>query len=221
MTQSEASQAPRRTSERPRRTQQQRRDATRALLMQATVASLVEQGYRGTTTLEIERRAEVSRGARIHHFPTKAALLAAAVDHLYNRLSDHYDEAFGQAPPGTQDARRLRSGLRLLWSLYCSPGYAAVLELNMAARTDDELRAQLQEVGARHRELALAAARVHFALVPETALHLVEAIHATMLGLLMQRNVEPCEARESATLELLEVMVVEHLPGGRSDGGGR
>ncbi|KAF0162581.1 MAG: TetR family transcriptional regulator, partial [Caulobacteraceae bacterium] len=55
----------------PRRTQQERRDRTRGALLDATVACLVERGYTGTTTLEVERRAEVSRGARIHHFATK------------------------------------------------------------------------------------------------------------------------------------------------------
>jgi AcrR family transcriptional regulator len=201
-----------------RRTQSERREATRSQLLDATVESLVELGYSGTTTLEIERRAGVSRGARIHHFPTKAALLAAAVDHLFNQISDHYEEAFGQAPPGVEDAPRLRSGLRLLWSIYCQPSYGAMLELNMAARTDEELREQLVQVGERHRELAIAAAGRHFGVVGDAARALVEAIHATLLGLLMQRNVERDDVRQAAVLSLLESMVISHLPG-VADGG--
>src|ERR1700742_5094859 len=97
-----------------RRTQQQRRDATRKRLLDATIESLIECGYYAATTLEIERRAGVSRGARIHHYPTKASLLAAAVDHLYDQVSNSYELAFGSSEPGTSDAQRVSVGLRRL-----------------------------------------------------------------------------------------------------------
>src|SRR5690349_9613768 len=159
---------------RVRRTQQERREGTRSRLLEATVECLVELGYSGTTTLEIERRAGVSRGARIHHYPTKASILAGACDYLYLQLSDHYDVAFGGAP-GEADADRVRSGLRLLWSVYRQRSYAAALELHMAARTDEELRARLLELGDVHRRLAVDAAARHFALGEDMAVRLVEA----------------------------------------------
>src|SRR5689334_19262086 len=64
------------------RTQQQRRDETRRALLDAAVESLIEVGFARTTTLEVQRRAEVSRGALLHHFPSKAELLVAAIAHL-------------------------------------------------------------------------------------------------------------------------------------------
>ena len=195
----------------PRRTQQERRERMRRVLVEATIGCLVERGYHGTTTLEVERRAEVSRGARVHHFPTKQALLASAVDHLYSDLSDHYDEAFGGV--AASEAARFRRGFALLWSIYKRPGYVAVLELIMAARTDAELRARLDEVTERHRALATAAAARHFpSLERAVAGVLIEALNASMMGLLMQRfgtGENPCE-RE--VLALLEDTVVRHLP---------
>jgi AcrR family transcriptional regulator len=202
---------------RVRRTQRERRESTRSRLLDATIESLVELGYSGTTTLEIERRAGVSRGARIHHYPTKASLLADAVDHLYLQLSAHYEEAFGRGASADavveRDADRLRTGLMLLWSVYRERSYTAVLELNMAARTDAELRARLIEVGNHHRRLAVEAATNYFALPAESALRLVEAIHAVLMGLLMQRNVECDEQRERDVIEALQDMVIPHLPG--------
>src|SRR5437763_12092708 len=65
-----------------RRTQAERSAATRAALLDATVASLVEVGYANTTTTGIAERAGVSRGAQMHHFPAKADLVAHAVEHL-------------------------------------------------------------------------------------------------------------------------------------------
>jgi AcrR family transcriptional regulator len=215
--QSSGPQAPQ-AQTRVRRTQRERRESTRSRLLDATIESLVELGYSGTTTLEIERRAGVSRGARIHHYPTKASLLADAVDHLYLQLSAHYEEAFGRVPGGAEalgqsDADRLRTGLMLIWSVYRQRNYTAVLELNMAARTDAELRARLIEVGNHHRRLAVEAATNYFALPAASALRVVEAIHAVLMGLLMQRNVDCDERRERDVIEALQDMVIPHLPG--------
>jgi AcrR family transcriptional regulator len=206
-------------SDKPRRTQQERRDATRGVLLDATIAALCELGYHGTTTLEVERRAGVSRGARVHHFPTKASLLASAVDHLYDQLSDRYDEAFGGARGGKSDAERFRSGLRLLWSVYERPDYGAVLELQMASRTDDELRRQLREVGERHRKLAIDAAASYFPTLDlKRALGLIEAVHTCMVGLLMQRHLSHGAELSKLVLPLLDELVAMHLDGASRSG---
>jgi AcrR family transcriptional regulator len=201
-----------RPTRRGRRTQQERRDATREVLLGATVECLVELGYAATTTLEIERRAQVSRGARIHHYATKGALLAAAVDHLYQRISDHYAQAFGAAAPHESEALRFRRGLGLLWSIYASRDYVAVLELNTAARTDADLAERLRQVADRHRELAAIAADLYFPSLDQGLVGgLVDTIHATLMGLLMARNLECCEEREAAVLANMQTLVAVHL----------
>lgn len=197
---------------RPRRTQRERRETTRTALMEATVECLVELGYSATTTLEVERRAGVSRGARIHHFPTKALLLASAVDHLYEQLGDHYEHAFGEAQPGATDAERLSGGLRVLWSVYKRPGYVAALELSVAARTDEELRARLREVGLRHRQLAVDAANKYFPRVPSAlAERLVQFVHGTLVGLLVEGNVIEEPERDDAVIALLDAALAVQL----------
>jgi AcrR family transcriptional regulator len=195
-----------------RRTQQQRREATRTRLMNATIESLIDCGYYGATTLEIERRAGVSRGARIHHYPTKASLLAAAVDHLYDQVSSSYEAAFGGTAGTATDAQRVRAGLRSLWALFQGREYSAVVELTVAARTDDELRTQLQQVGLRHRELALQAASRLFALPPEIAFPIIESCHAAMMGLLLRRNVQGDDGAAELVIAMLEDLVITRLP---------
>jgi AcrR family transcriptional regulator len=198
------------SAERPRRTQQQRRDDMRRTLLEATVSCLTDLGYGGTTTLEVERRAGVSRGARVHHFPTKAALLASAVDHLYNQLSAHYDRAFGRAATAQSDVERFRSGLRLLFSIYKRRDYIAVLELTMAARTDTELREHLRPVADRHRKLAIDTAGLYFPTIDrERARALVEAIHVSLTGLLLQANIN--DSRESALVETLVLSILDDV----------
>ena len=65
-----------------RRTQEERRTATRGALLDATIDCLIEYGYGGVTTTRVVERAGVSRGAQVHHFPTKAVLVSEALRHL-------------------------------------------------------------------------------------------------------------------------------------------
>jgi AcrR family transcriptional regulator len=123
-----------------RRTQQERRDETRRALLDATVASLLEVGYARTTTLEVQKRAGVSRGALLHHFPSKARLLAAAVEHVVNERGADLERRLAAVPRG---GGRLAAALDLLWDVYGDPHIQVSIELWSAARTDAELRAAL------------------------------------------------------------------------------
>ena len=125
---------------------QERAVATRAALLDAAIECLVERGYAGTTTIETARRAGVSRGAQQHHFPTKAELLATAVQHLVDRRLEEFREAFAAIDP---DADRLDAALDLLWSMIDTDAFVAWIELWVGARTDPELAATLLEVEAR------------------------------------------------------------------------
>src|SRR5680860_399919 len=68
-----------------RRTQQERRDATMAKLLDGTIAALAEVGYARTTIKEICDRAGVSQGALFRYFDSRAALMAATAAEVGNR----------------------------------------------------------------------------------------------------------------------------------------
>jgi AcrR family transcriptional regulator len=130
------------------RTQQERREDTRARLLAATIDCLVQHGYAGTTTQRVQDRAGLSRGALLHHFATKEALLVAAVSHVADaQISAVRAEAAGGAT----------SEVELLHHVMSGPLFLAGLELWQAARTDPALRAALlpaeRRVGAAVREL--------------------------------------------------------------------
>lgn len=133
----------------PRRTQGERSAATRNRLLDATIACLFELGYAKTTTTEIADRAGVSRGAQLHHFPTKAELVTTAVEHLIERRVSEFREAMA-AVPGDVDPHD--AAIEILWSMMRGPTFFAWLELVVAARTDEELRAKVQAIGRRFSE---------------------------------------------------------------------
>src|SRR5215468_6574679 len=70
------------------RTQEERSAAMRERLLDATIDCLVEYGYSGTTTTRVAERAGVTRGAQVHHFPTKTDLVTAAVRHLATKRAE-------------------------------------------------------------------------------------------------------------------------------------
>lgn len=128
---------------RARRTQEERRAATRGALLDATLDCLIDYGYAGVTTNRIVERAGVSRGAQVHHFPTKGELVAEAVRHLAGRRAAEMLERLRSVPQGPQ---RLDAVLDLLWEAHSGPLFQAALELWVAGRTDPDLRDSLLEV---------------------------------------------------------------------------
>ncbi|ABP56751.1 TetR/AcrR family transcriptional regulator [Salinispora tropica] len=126
--------------------QQERSRATQTRLLEATVACLVEHGWSGTTTTVVATQAGVSRGAQLHHYPTKAALVTAAVAHLAERRAEELRAEAKTLPAGPQ---RLDRVVDLLAAAFTGPLFVAALELWVAARTDRELRAALVPLEAR------------------------------------------------------------------------
>lgn len=126
-----------------RRTQEERRTATRAALLDATIDCLVKYGYANTSLDRVVERAGVSRGAQTYHFPTKTALVAEALSDLVRRQSEEILSRLEELPEGPE---RLEAALDILWEIHSGPLFEATLELFVAARTDPELRTRLRAV---------------------------------------------------------------------------
>lgn len=120
-----------------RRTQEERSASTRARLLDATVETLIDSGYAGTTTTLVCARAGLSRGAQLHHFPTRANLLVNAVAHLAQRRADEIRRELRAAESAGDP---LANALDALRASFGGPLFYAVLELWIAARNDAELR---------------------------------------------------------------------------------
>jgi AcrR family transcriptional regulator len=120
--------------------QEERTRAMRARLLEATVELLVEKGYAGTSTTLVSERAGVSRGAQLHHFPTKQDLVVAAVLHVTEVRGAALAAAAENLPSGP---KRTRAVLQVLGDHFTSPVFTAALELWVAARTDPDLLAEV------------------------------------------------------------------------------
>ena len=130
------------------------REATRARLLSAAVECLLERGYCATTTLAVQNQAQVARGALLHHFPTRAQLFGALVEHLVASNEAAVLEAL-HSEPNPDDVDHVRRSVGVLFAALSRPAFQAELELWAAARTDAELRSALRQAeGGARRELA-------------------------------------------------------------------
>jgi AcrR family transcriptional regulator len=118
--------------------QEERTRAMRQRLLEATVDCLVDRGWSGTSTTLVSQRAGVSRGAQLHHFPTKQDLVLAAVEHVMATRGSDLVGAAVELPGGEQ---RTRAVLAMLAEHFTSKVFVAALELWVAARADPELHA--------------------------------------------------------------------------------
>lgn len=147
--------------------------ATRALFVNATFQCLVEAGYHGTTTVAVCERAKLARGTMLHHFPTKEALVLAALeDVLTRRVNDFQSELAGA------DASDLPGLVNHLWTALRGPTFSAWLELAVASRTDTVLQKEFRAVMGRFEELVSSAVPT---LLPEGATGEVNPILAVSL----------------------------------------
>ena len=71
-----------------RRTQEERREATRNALMRAARHLFAERGYAATGTPDIVAAAGVTRGALYHHFADKLALFEAVVEEEHRAVAE-------------------------------------------------------------------------------------------------------------------------------------
>lgn len=146
--------------------QQTKSENTRTSIVEATLDCFHELGYANTTTDKVAKSAGVSRGAMLHHFPSRMDLVRAAVAHLHQKRLALFEE---QEARVNQDAEHtlMEEGIDAYWQQLHSPTFVVFHELQVAARTDPELDAVLQPA---MKEFDAAWARLTKTLFPDLAL---------------------------------------------------
>lgn len=111
--------------------------STRQQILDAAVRCIVKLGYANTTTMMIATEAGLSRGATLHHFPSKIDIIKATVDYLYEKRRRAVLNSAKQLPTDTD---RVKLAVKAYWQQVNHPLFVAFFELSVAARHDDELR---------------------------------------------------------------------------------
>src|SRR3984893_5387663 len=138
--------APRR--EPSRRTQESRSRAARERLLSATIEVLIDRGYNGLTTKEVSGRAGLSNGALVHHYGTKAELVIAATEQVYDRCIEN-----GEKIANSDKARKhpLQAYIDDCLHVYLGWPFLAAVEVLVPARTDQTLMVQVDKFMQHYR----------------------------------------------------------------------
>jgi AcrR family transcriptional regulator len=124
--------------------QAQKSAMMRNTILDAAVDCFITIGYGSTTTAKIAEKAGVSRGAMLHHFPSKTELVQAAVEYLHDQLVGLYSESIDKITHDLPVDERNRLGLQGYWQYLSSDLFTAYHELCVAGRTDPELQSILE-----------------------------------------------------------------------------
>lgn len=190
---------------------QERAIRTQAAILDAAVQVLAEEGYSAATTVRVQRRAGVTRGGLLHHFPSREELLVAAVHHLAAaRLDEQLVDLSLPETPG----ERIDAAVAAMWEANRQPAFAASLELWLAARHDEVLRLALLPTERRMGGILLDTQRRLFG--TELAAHdrfgdLMELLVSSMRGTALTYAITKADPASEPNLGLWGQLAREYL----------
>lgn len=122
---------------------QARSAQTHAQILAAAQASLAKRGYHKTTIDELSRALSVSKGAIQYHFPERTDLFAILFSNLAQASIDRF---LGHARAPGDPKRALRAAIADILDQAGGDEAVAMIEIGMAARSDEELAAKLKPI---------------------------------------------------------------------------
>ncbi len=189
------------------RTQQQRREETVARLLGASIEAIIEVGYARASAATIAKRAQVSDGALFRHFPTMGDFMAATAREVMRRQLELFNKRVAEIPA---DKPALAAALTIMRDVTGNDTNTVMYELLIAARTDEKLKATLQEVLTEYAANIYDTARAlpGADLLPQdTFAALVAILTNTFDGAAMVRAVLPQPEIEENRIQLLTALL--------------
>lgn len=191
----------------------ERSASMRQRLIEAAIQCLCRVGYAATTTQLVTKEAGVSRGAMLHHFPTKLDLVIAVGEDAAATQNRYVRKRLNQIEPGMD---RFLALTQATWEAVGQPPALALIEIMVASRSDpglaerfppviEALEAQqladvwdmARKIGVRDRGAVERMVRLH---------------RAAMRGLVIERVFSGDSAASEQAMELLD-WYKRHLTG--------
>ena len=183
----------------------------RARLRAATEALIAEVGVDAASAAAIALKCGVSRGAMLHHYPTRDALIIDTAAHFWQRAQDIVAGLAEDMRHGRTDVATFVG--RLYGEVFRANALVTMLDLMVSGRSDtrigENVNRILTDLFAAYEGLG-AQAFQSSGLPPERIHVIITMIVSTLRGLRIQDNIHPDETRVRAVLAAL-VEAVEAL----------
>lgn len=137
----------RRTLQKQRRTQEERRTLTRDRLINAVIGVIRQKGYAGLRARDVTAASGVTWGAAQHLFGDKNELLLQVATRVSDELVQRLHTR--NAIEGTDLRERVAMIVNLIWDVYSSQDYFAMVEIVRGTRADVRFHEKLVESLAR------------------------------------------------------------------------
>jgi AcrR family transcriptional regulator len=196
-----------------RRTQAERSEATRKLILDAAVRIMVRKGVAGLRTGQVAAEAGVSVGAQLHHFPTKQALILAAFDYVNERSVEMCRQRVRLAQRSGNTGSVINAIIADASDFFFGNGF--FIELGLAfGQADLELRRIVRRSSRRSRFLIEAIWREALqtqGLPPDIAGDILALTLSIVRGFAMRRFIEDDPARRAHLVRVWRDMVRAYL----------
>lgn len=201
---------------RPRRTQQERRAATVAKLIDATIAAIAELGYQRATVQEICGRAGLSVGAMFRQFDGRLDLIVRTAEEIVRRQTEAFRSVMEQL--GAQ-GNSIDTALRFLSAAQADRVTHALREIYLAARSDAELRTRIAPtIETYYAQIVAEVERTR--VLDEFPEPIREPLFFLVLhlfsGQAVVRGVVPDPAMDDAVMTLIQDLLRTYLAAGRA-----
>lgn len=198
--------------ERNRRSQHQRSSDTIERLSGATISLMSEVGFVNMTTTSIAARAGVSRGALLHHFANKVALVTYATGEMWRGIVASTDELRTLSDPANIDPEGF---VDALWEGAMAQTHVSVsVDLVLAANGNPVLLAHVDKWVARMFDSYRAAGRHAFGqsdLSRAECDALIATVASTLRGQRIAQMLAPDPACAKAVRSMLAKMLRDQL----------
>jgi AcrR family transcriptional regulator len=130
------------------RTQAERSEETRTRILKAAANLIRKRGYARFRTAEVAKEAGLSRGAQLHHFPTKDSLVVATLEYVFEQarmLSRRRASAVNKPrdliEAVIEDAREF----------FFSEHFMIAIDIVLSTSTDQSVRKQILDISRKAR----------------------------------------------------------------------
>src|SRR6266850_865934 len=130
------------------RTQAERSEETRTRILKAAANLIRKRGYSRFRTAEVAKEAGLSRGAQLHHFPTKDSLVVATLEYVFEQaqvLSRRRAAAVNRPrdliEAVIEDAREF----------FFSEHFMVAIDIVLSTSTDQAVRKQILDISRKAR----------------------------------------------------------------------
>jgi AcrR family transcriptional regulator len=131
-----------------RRTQAERSEETRTRILKAAAHLIRTRGYARFRTAEVAEAAGLSRGAQLHHFPTKDALVVATLTYVFQQAQSLSRK---RASAVNRPRDLIEAVIEDAREFFFSEHFKVALDIVLSTSTDQSVRKQILDISRKAR----------------------------------------------------------------------